>query len=396
VTTSFITPSCEVIDQCEYTLILTDTYGDGWSGGHLYVRQNGVQIADLAAVDHVGQHGVMSYDTVPLMLCHGANVELVWDNGNMFNECGFIFQNPEGVTLYQIDQLFNYYPDTVLYAFTANCPVIEPTVVTDSVSQIGQNSATLYGHLADLGNQIVVNQGFEWKTLSGSTYMSVNIATSPMVYTVTGLQHSTEYVFRAFAATDTAVYYGQEITFTTEPGPCPAPTDLHVTDSSSQTISIAWTENGDAEQWNIQYRSTATGVMSSGVSSSPAYLITDLDPNTEYQIQVKSVCGPVTSDWTPVVIGKTTNTGVADYDRYIKIYPNPANDVVHVECTMDNAQWGGEIQIVDVYGKVVAIVETRLIASLQTRIDVSGLAAGVYFVRIATDRGFVTKPFVKQ
>jgi hypothetical protein len=63
---------------------------------------------------------------------------------------------------------------------------------------------------------------------------------------------------------------------------------------------------------------------------------------------------------------------------------------------MDNAQWGGEIQIVDVYGKVVAIVETRLIASLQTRIDVSGLAAGVYFVRIATDRGFVTKPFVKQ
>ena len=33
---------------------------------------------------------------------------------------------------------------------------------------------------------------------------------------------------------------------------------------------------------------------------------------------------------------------------------------------------------------------------LRTRIDVSGLAAGVYFVRIATDGGVVTKAVVKN
>ena len=397
---SFYTPSCEAINQCEYTFILTDTYGDGWSGGHLYVRQKGVQIADLEAVDHVGEHGTMSYYTIPVMLCNGADVRLVWDNGSMFNECGIIFQNPNGVTLYQIDHLFSAYPDTTLYAFTADCPVIPPVVVTDSVSQIGQNQATMYGHIDDPGNQIIVNQWFEWKTASSSTYQPVSTASSPMVYTLTGLQHSTQYVFRAFAATDTAVYYGQEITFTTEQGPCPAPTNLHVTDSSESPLAIAWTENGDAEEWNIQYRA-GSGEMSSDVSYTTSYLITDLQPNTEYQIQVQSVCGVQNSEWTPVVIGKTTSndsTSVADYGRYVKVYPNPAGDLINVQCTMNNVQLGGEIEIVDVFGKVVrtVVVETSYYGVSTPGIDVSGLAAGMYFVRVMTKDGVVTKAFVKQ
>jgi hypothetical protein len=173
-----------------------------------------------------------------------------------------------------------------------------------------------------------------------------------------------------------------------------------VTDSSDNTLSIAWTETGDAEQWNIQYRSVATGVMSSGVSNTPAYVIADLQPNTEYQIQVQSVCGIVSSDWTPVVIGKTTHvdsTGIVDYDRFVKVYPNPAGDFINVQCTMNNVQLGGEIEVVDVYGKTVhAVVETRHGTSLPIRINVSSLSAGMYFVHIATDRGYVTKPFVKR
>ena len=392
---TFITPSCEEIDQCEYTLILTDTWGDGWSGGRMYVFQNGVKIMDTAAISHPVQH-VMSYDTVSLSLCHGADIRLVWDNGSMFNECGIIFQDPDGATLYQISQLFYAYPDTTLYAFTADCPVIEPVVVTDSVSQVGTNTAIFHGHIADPGNRPIVNQGFEWRMSGSTVYQSANLTASPMVFTASGLQHSTEYVFRAFAATDTAVYYGAEITFTTEQDPCPAPTDLHVTDSSDNTLSIAWTETGDAEEWNIQYRA-GSGEMNSDVSYQPSYLITDLQPNTEYQIQVQSVCGTQTSEWTPVVTARTTNTGIADYDRYIKIYPNPAGDVINVECTMNNVQLGGEIEVVDVYGKTVhAVVETRHGTSLPIRINVSSLSAGAYFVRIATDGGMVTKAFVKK
>ena len=90
-------------------------------------------------------------------------------------------------------------------------------------------------------------------------------------------------------------------------------------------------------------------------------------------------------------------TGITDYDRYIKIYPNPAGDVINVECTMNNVQLGGEIEVVDVYGKTVhAVVGANNDSPLRTRIDVSGLAAGVYFVRVTTDEGVVTKAFVKN
>jgi hypothetical protein len=142
--------------------------------------------------------------------------------------------------------------------------------------------------------------------------------------------------------------------------------------------------------------------MSSDVSYATTYLITDLQPNTEYQIQVQSVCGVQTSEWTPVVLGKTTHvdsTGIVDYDRYVRVYPNPAGDFINVQCTMNNVQGDGmSVEVVDVYGKVVRAVgvETLRATSLPIRINVSGLAAGVYFVRVATEEGVITKPFVKN
>jgi hypothetical protein len=64
---------------------------------------------------------------------------------------------------------------------------------------------------------------------------------------------------------------------------------------------------------------------------------------------------------------------------------------------MHNVQLGGEIEVVDVYGKTVhAVVETRHGTSLPIRINVSSLSAGMYFVRVATEAGVVTKAFVKK
>lgn len=60
---------------------------------------------------------------------------------------------------------------------------------------------------------------------------------------------------------------------------------------------------------------------------------------------------------------------------------------------MNNAQLGGELYLFDVYGKLLQIVP---IASEITQIDVSGLADGMYFVRVSTEAGVVTKTFVKR
>ena len=74
----------------------------------------------------------------------------------------------------------------------------------------------------------------------------------------------------------------------------------------------------------------------------------------------------------------------------IEVYPNPTKDYVNVQCTMNNVQ---SVEVIDVYGKVVNSLN---VTDNQTRINVSGLAAGMYFVRVTTENGAVTKPFVKR
>ena len=51
------------------------------------------------------------------------------------------------------------------------------------------------------------------------------------------------------------------------------------------------------------------------------------------------------------------------------------------------------VEVIDVYGKVI---NTMNVTENPARINVSGLANGMYFVRVTTDEGTVTKTFVKK
>ena len=89
------------------------------------------------------------------------------------------------------------------------------------------------------------------------------------------------------------------------------------------------------------------------------------------------------------------DTGIEDYQLAgnVRVYPNPATDVINVQCTMNNELWGGDLQLLDVYGKLLQIVP---ITSETTPINVADLASGIYFVRVTTDQGVATKRFVKN
>ena len=104
--------------------------------------------------------------------------------------------------------------------------------------------------------------------------------------------------------------------------------------------------------------------------------------------------------YAEVARGATTDESVidamgADRDMVdIVVYPNPTRDFINVQCTMNNVQCSG-IEVIDVYGKVV---RTVVGANNDTppQINVSDLAAGMYFVRVTTEEGAVTKAFVKR
>ena len=61
---------------------------------------------------------------------------------------------------------------------------------------------------------------------------------------------------------------------------------------------------------------------------------------------------------------------------------------------MNNVQLEG-VEVIDVYGKVVCTIAGANNYS-PIRINISGLANGMYFVRVTTEEGVVTKNFIKR
>ena len=86
---------------------------------------------------------------------------------------------------------------------------------------------------------------------------------------------------------------------------------------------------------------------------------------------------------------------VDDYlQNSVILYPNPVKEVINVQCTMNNVQLdGATLEVFDVYGK---LLQTVVMSSEITTLNVFSLANGMYFVRVSTDRGAVTKTFVKR
>lgn len=86
-----------------------------------------------------------------------------------------------------------------------------------------------------------------------------------------------------------------------------------------------------------------------------------------------------------------SNTGIAHHNHdaatSLHLYPNPTSDLVNVKLTMNNEQLEGvEIQLFDVYGRLLNIVETgRAPSSQTTQIDLSRYAKGVYFVKAVSE-----------
>ena len=163
-------------------------------------------------------------------------------------------------------------------------------------------------------------------------------------------------------------------------------------------ILVEWTDNAGASKWNLQYRHEGTEQWNTVVTTGTGYWI---DSNVEawghYEIRVQAICDDdLLSDWSDTIMA--TAQGLGGIDDYllssINLYPNPANDVVNVECRMQNAEYEVEaVEVYDVYGK---LVNTVVVNENPIRINISNLADGMYFVRVTTDAGAVTKRFVKR
>ena len=278
--------------------------------------------------------------------------------------------------------------------------ITDPTISTAAATDIEQTTATLNATILNPDNVTITAQGFEWKATTSGTYTQIaGTGSDNITADLTGLTPNTGYTYKAFITYNDTTVYGSEMTFTTLPEdipePCNAPTDLQqqIALKDEGGIYVCWTDNANVSQWNLQYRLLNSGEwITVVVTGSPCYSITGLINNEDYEVRVQAVCAEDNlSEWSEILIATATNSGINDYLlNSISLYPNPANDVVNVQCTMNNVQL---VEVVDVYGKVINTVNVN---DNPTRINVSGLANGMYFVRVTTDEGIVTKNFIKR
>ncbi len=275
-------------------------------------------------------------------------------------------------------------------------PVItDPTVATNAAENITPTSATLKATVTNPDNVTITAKGFEWKATTGGTYTQVTAtsATSGYSYDLTGLTPSTGYTYRAFITFNGQTVYGNEMTFTTaEQGqePCDVPTGLTASDIQGESVTITWNNDANVNSWNIQYRPMG-GQLSTATSNTNSYTITGLTGGTTYQIQVQANCGDGNlSDWSSAI--NVTTTGIANWlENSVTLFPNPAKE--YVDIRIDGDLNVTMMEVYDVYGKLINTVN---VIDNPTRINVSSLANGMYFVRVTTEAGSVTKTFVKK
>ena len=97
-----------------------------------------------------------------------------------------------------------------------------------------------------------------------------------------------------------------------------------------------------------------------------------------------------------VTLHLTITVGIDDFDGFdFKVYPNPTNSVINVQCTMNNELFDNlEVQIVDMYGKLLQI---RSVDGETSAADLTGYANGVYFIKMVADgKTIAVQKVVKQ
>ena len=120
--------------------------------------------------------------------------------------------------------------------------------------------------------------------------------------------------------------------------------------------------------------------------------------NTNRQLEFTVPCGSLSlyltaPGWSEMVTNPRVSmgegsgcVGVDDYEQgTLKVWPNPVEVAVNVQCTMYNVQFGMRtVEVFDVYGK---LVHTENVTDNPARVNLSDLRAGVYILRVTDADG---------
>jgi hypothetical protein len=163
---------------------------------------------------------------------------------------------------------------------------------------------------------------------------------------------------------------------------------------STNSISIQFTPaTEDDEKWQAVIMEADQSLDTTLIITllDTTYTFNGLQDNTAYTIYVRTDCGESQSEWCSLTC-VTLPDGIIshDLDRLVLLYPNPTNG----KCIVSNGQGLIEtVELYDIFGKRLEFIRVN---DWQVEINLSVYAAGLYFVRVTTEQGNITKRVVKR
>jgi hypothetical protein len=79
----------------------------------------------------------------------------------------------------------------------------------------------------------------------------------------------------------------------------------------------------------------------------------------------------------------------------LNVYPNPATNVLMVEYRLPS-RYQPSLQIVDVFGRVMATVNLSSNLAGTKEFECSALKSGIYFVKLMSEKGILTSKIIKE
>jgi len=170
--------------------------------------------------------------------------------------------------------------------------------------------------------------------------------------------------------------------------PCPAVSNL-TAQQQSNTVLLEWMA---AEEGTPILYAVYNGMNQVATVANTEYIFEGLAPG-EYIFGVEALfeyyCIPVMVNIN-FIVGEIGIDEV-ELSDLIFIYPNPTSEEFKVSSLKLRIE---NIEIIDIYGQKLSSLFSR--SSPLTSINISHLPAGIYFVRITTEKEIITKKIVKK
>jgi plastocyanin len=155
--------------------------------------------------------------------------------------------------------------------------------------------------------------------------------------------------------------------------------NLNSTHDVEEVSKATWDVNG-------------TTVLSGGFSfPSGSGDYTASTPGTHYYVCVNHVASHGMKG--TIIVNAITAVNETQVENGVNVYPNPAGDFIIYKAGSNSTVH--EIRILDLTGKMLLILNEPGFSENQIRIDIANLNKGIYFIMVKSEKGIVSKKFLK-